>query len=177
VRRKSVALAIRQCVALGFIEVTHRGGRSVSQYKAPSRYRLTYIIGRSPSPQPTDEWKLINTKQEALVALAKAEMAGDRKRQLQNSSRKPGAKTSCWEGRDCPSLLNVPRGEIATPIRGAKTPLLSISRVGRGLPPVTAAPDGEREKERAADQKCSKLRVQKNRRAEKIGQNGVPTGH
>src|SRR3954447_23862008 len=40
VRRASVSLAIRQCVALGFLVVTHRGGRSNAEYRNPSRYRL-----------------------------------------------------------------------------------------------------------------------------------------
>jgi len=39
VRRASVSLAIRQCAALGFLEVTHRGGRSNAEYRNPSRYR------------------------------------------------------------------------------------------------------------------------------------------
>ena len=39
VRRASVSLAIRQCAALGFLEVTHRGGRSNAEYRNPSRSR------------------------------------------------------------------------------------------------------------------------------------------
>ena len=50
VRRASVSLAIRQCVALGFLEVTHRGGRSNAEYRNPSRYRLTYLNGRAQAP-------------------------------------------------------------------------------------------------------------------------------
>ena len=37
VRRASVALAIRQCVCLGFIEVTRQGGRSISDVRRPSQ--------------------------------------------------------------------------------------------------------------------------------------------
>jgi hypothetical protein len=109
VRRKSVALAIRQCVALGFVEVTHKGGRSISQYKTPSRYRLTYVNGRSPSPPPIDDWKLIASDEAAAAALASCEIF----------AKKPGAKTSSKDERKRPSQMNG---------AGAKTPLLYRGR-------------------------------------------------
>src|SRR5262245_55393238 len=49
VRRASVAKAIRQGVCLGFVEITHRGGRSISNIRRPSLYRLTYVVGRGRS--------------------------------------------------------------------------------------------------------------------------------
>jgi len=72
IRRASVSLAIRQCTALGFLEITHRGGRSISEHRNPSRYRLTYINGRHTSAIRTDEWKRITTEQEAIAALQHA---------------------------------------------------------------------------------------------------------
>jgi hypothetical protein len=56
-RRASVARAIRQAVALGFLEITRQGGRSVSGFRSPSRYRLTYLNGCGKSPPRTDELK------------------------------------------------------------------------------------------------------------------------
>lgn len=40
---KAIATAIRQCVALGFVEITHQGTPSISEVRNPSRYRLTYV--------------------------------------------------------------------------------------------------------------------------------------
>lgn len=40
---KAIATAIRQCVALGFVEITHQGTPSISEVRNPSRYRLTYL--------------------------------------------------------------------------------------------------------------------------------------
>lgn len=57
-RRQTVPLAIEQCVALGFVEITVRGGLCLSDIKRPSRYRLTYVNGNSRSPKPTHEWRL-----------------------------------------------------------------------------------------------------------------------
>ena len=44
-RRASVARYLRECEALGFLEVTQRGGRSRLDFRTPSRYRLTYVLG------------------------------------------------------------------------------------------------------------------------------------
>lgn len=72
VRRASIALAIRQCVELGFAEVTRPGGRSISDIRLPSLYRLTYVVGRNKNDTPTDEWRRIRTDEDALHALARA---------------------------------------------------------------------------------------------------------
>lgn len=75
---KAISLAIRQCVGLGFLEITHQGTPSISQHRNPSRYRLTYVYGReklvdgTPLPQRTDEWKRIETDEQAAAALASA---------------------------------------------------------------------------------------------------------
>jgi hypothetical protein len=70
-RRASISLAIRQCVALGFLEVTERGKLAISGYRSPSLYRLTYVWGRVPGvAAPTNEWREIKTAAEAQEALA-----------------------------------------------------------------------------------------------------------
>ena len=73
IRRASISLAIRQAVALGFVEVTETGGRSISGFRSPSRYRLTYVNGTGRSPVWTDEWTRISTADVAQAALARAQ--------------------------------------------------------------------------------------------------------
>src|SRR5262249_11706505 len=41
VRRQSVARAIRELEALGFVKVTQRGRKAAGEFYLPSRYRLT----------------------------------------------------------------------------------------------------------------------------------------
>jgi hypothetical protein len=65
IRRASIALAIRQCVALGFLEVTEPGRRSAAGMKFPSRYRLTYSHARWTHEEPTDEWKSVRSMDDA----------------------------------------------------------------------------------------------------------------
>lgn len=72
IRRPSIALAIRQCEALGFLRVTKRGGRSISDNRWPSEYFLTYLAGRGRSLERTDEWKHISSKEDADRALHRA---------------------------------------------------------------------------------------------------------
>jgi hypothetical protein len=86
-RRSSISLAIRQCVNLGFVEVTQQGGRSISNLRWPSRYRLTYIVGRGKSPIPTDEWRNIRTEVQARAALVKAANAKSYNTQPVNTRR------------------------------------------------------------------------------------------
>ena len=76
-RRNDIALAIRQCAALGFLDVTRQGWCSVSEFRTPSLYRLTYVFGRKDkrtgaAGNPTDEWRRIKSDDDATTALAKA---------------------------------------------------------------------------------------------------------
>lgn len=71
-RRTSIPAAIRQCVALGFLEVTQAGRPSIAEFRRPNLYRLTYLNGRDRSPEPTHEWRSIGTDEAASAAVAKA---------------------------------------------------------------------------------------------------------
>jgi hypothetical protein len=98
VRRASVSLAIRQCVALGFIEITRRGGRSISDVRRPSLYRLTYVFGRRDQSGPTDEWKRITKQEQAEAALERAATERNTESQLPRRSKKLDAKTELRGG-------------------------------------------------------------------------------
>jgi hypothetical protein len=76
IRRASVALAIRQLTALGFLQVTEQGRRAIAEVRQPSRYRLTYppVLSRMGNDQiePTNDWRRITTDEEAAAALERA---------------------------------------------------------------------------------------------------------
>ena len=74
-RRKSVANAIRECEALGFLVTTRHGYRSAKTLRPPNAYRLTYLNGCGVSPAPTDDWKRVATPEEATALSAKARSA------------------------------------------------------------------------------------------------------
>jgi hypothetical protein len=89
-RRSSVALCIRQCVALGFLAITYHGRRTIADVRLPSKYRLTYIEGRNNSPPLTDEWRQIEDDKTAAELLAKAEQCRKKRKAGRTSGPEPG---------------------------------------------------------------------------------------
>jgi hypothetical protein len=69
IRRNSISRAIRECVALGFLEITVLGGLKRADIRRPSNYRLTYVNGRGKSPDPTHDWRKIATSEHAAEAI------------------------------------------------------------------------------------------------------------
>jgi hypothetical protein len=66
--RRSLAQAVRQAEALGFLIVTRgRGGRGAG--RQPNQFRLTYLQGQNGGP-PGDEWKEIQSEEDARSRLA-----------------------------------------------------------------------------------------------------------
>ena len=81
IHRKSVAPAMRELEALGFIEIMERGRAGNAEWRRPNLFRLTFRdVSRA---APTHEWRRIKTMEEA-KALAQA--ARNPPRQKQNSS-------------------------------------------------------------------------------------------
>jgi hypothetical protein len=56
IHRHAIGPAIREAVALGFLEVTEAGRAGNAEWREPNRFRLTY---RNTKIGPTDEWKRI----------------------------------------------------------------------------------------------------------------------
>lgn len=61
--RHSVAPAIRESVALGFLEITEAGRAGNAEFRAPNIFRLTYR-GSKREP-PTHEWRRVETIEHA----------------------------------------------------------------------------------------------------------------
>lgn len=92
-RRNSIAIAIRQCVALGFLQVTTRGGRALSTERYPSLYRLTYVSGKGQSADVTNEWKTVSSSDDAKARLANVEGARNYRGQPRSRRKSPEAET------------------------------------------------------------------------------------
>jgi hypothetical protein len=104
IRRRSVSLAIQQCEALGFLEVTTRGGLSRAGSKWPSLYRLTYPTGSSSSAQPTHDWRKIKTRDEALSVLRFCS---------QNSKSRGRKRPTLRRAENAPPAKAVPGAKVA----------------------------------------------------------------
>jgi hypothetical protein len=70
--RHAIAPAIRECVALGFVEITQKGRAGNAEFRSPNLFRITYAYAAG--PVPTHDWRKIETM-EAANTLAKAARA------------------------------------------------------------------------------------------------------
>jgi hypothetical protein len=96
IHRQSIAPAIREPVALGFIEVTEAGRAGCAEFKRPNLFRLTYrYLARA---EPTEEWERIKTVEEAELIAQNARRSPSKNRtpvvdsvnsQYGNQHRKP----------------------------------------------------------------------------------------
>jgi hypothetical protein len=66
--RHTIAPAIREAVALGFIEITRRGRAGNAEFRTPSLYRICFR--RVGNALPTDEWRRITEADAKKVAKA-----------------------------------------------------------------------------------------------------------
>jgi hypothetical protein len=120
--RHSIAPAIREAEALGFVEVTERGRAGNREFRAPSLYRLTYR--HTDRADPTDEWKRVDTIADAKEIATRAR--NPRRAQKQNAS---GGISQVSVGETHTENRKSPVGESHTAAR-VKTHTTSISRGG-----------------------------------------------
>jgi hypothetical protein len=88
--RGSIAPAIREAVALGFIEVTEKGRAAAGEWRSPNLFRITFqpILNRNKAVAlPTNDWSKIETIEAALVIQKAARQASERPRTLRSSLR------------------------------------------------------------------------------------------
>lgn len=142
--RASVAPAVREAEALGFLRVTERGRAGNAEHRAPNKFYLTFAHGRdSRSQPPSHDWRRIETVEEAeqIAGAARAAKSPDAITHGKRSWRRrqkqiPGTEKSTMSVRknrietaDAPVRKNRTTGSVQ------KTVLQSISRGGeRGAP-------------------------------------------
>jgi hypothetical protein len=85
IHRHAVKPAIRECEALGFIEVTQRGRAGNAEFRRPNHFRLTYIYAAG--PPPTHEWRKIETMDEAKMRARNARHPRDQKQKSNGGNR------------------------------------------------------------------------------------------
>jgi hypothetical protein len=139
IERHAIGPAIREAVALGFVEITRQGCAGNAGYRLPTWYRLTYRHAGS-DKRTTDDWRKIETVAQADM-IAKAARIAQSKRRDKNKS--PVRETST--GASAGNPTNRGRSPVReTPTTGPvpETPTTSISREcrPRPTPPALATP-------------------------------------
>jgi hypothetical protein len=94
---KSVAPALREVQALGFVNLTARGRPSKSDFgRHPNCFGLTFLRGPAPKyAEPTNEWKQHHTLEDALRVAREARAAKDERAVARSRAR---SKKSCARG-------------------------------------------------------------------------------
>ena len=64
IHRDGIAPALRELVALGFLEVTERGHAGVGGGGEANRFRLTYVASKH-GIEPSNEWRRITSVEQA----------------------------------------------------------------------------------------------------------------
>ena len=80
IHRHAVGPAVREAMALGFVEITEHGRAGNADWRKPNVFRLTY---RNTKYEPTNEWEKIKTSEEAEVIARAARAALPRKTKSQ----------------------------------------------------------------------------------------------
>jgi hypothetical protein len=137
ISEKSVAPALRELEALGFIKITQRGRPSKSDFvRHPNRFELTYIAA-APLSEPLDDWNRFASIEEAEFAARGARAAKNpgavakSKRIVQQKADIQGENICGTGSRNHPGSLSALGSENNPTVREQEMTLLSISRSGR----------------------------------------------
>jgi hypothetical protein len=124
---KSVAPALREVQALGFVIVTKKGRPSKSDFgRHPNHFSLTYLRGPAPKfAEPSNEWKQHATLEDALGVARQARAAKNKHAVAQSKAR---SKKSCARGekisnlgsKDHPEIIALPGSESDPTLLGGK---------------------------------------------------------
>src|SRR5262245_22629240 len=79
IERHCIAPGIREVEALGFAEITQRGGAGNAHLRQPNMFRLTYLHKYQTGENATNEWRRIQTIEEAEMLARNARRAKSRK--------------------------------------------------------------------------------------------------
>ena len=77
IHRHAIAPAIRELVALGFVEVMRRGCALNGDLKQASLYRITYRNAKGADGDGTHEWRKVKTIEQAEALAKQARAAAD----------------------------------------------------------------------------------------------------
>jgi hypothetical protein len=121
--RHAIGPAIRECVALGFVEITQQGRGGNAEFRVASRYRLTYR--HLDKAAPTDEWQRIETLERAETIARMVRQSGRRKTET------GGEKFHFSVGKTHTEKAARPVWKTPTIVPVGEIPTTSISRVQR----------------------------------------------
>ncbi|MBR0697743.1 hypothetical protein [Bradyrhizobium lablabi] len=114
--RQAIAPAIREAVALGLLEITREGRAGNAEWRQPNLFRLTYRHSDGERGYGTNEWRQIESLEEA-AAIAKAARSAKPKK-----TKSQWGKTSRFSRENPNRKRPIHSGETPTTCHSGKTP-------------------------------------------------------
>ena len=133
VHRRSVAPAIRELVALGFVEVTRKGAAGNAEFRQPNLYRLTYRPAHNATGDGTHEYRKLGSLAEAEAAAEKRGLAQTRKPWRPAKNEIPVAVFAKFRWQKVPPKITRPRWQ-KVPLRGQCRKCHHLYIYGQGPP-------------------------------------------
>lgn len=125
IHRHAIGPAIREGVALGFVEITQRGHAGNAEFRTPNKFRLTYI--HASRALPTNEWDRIHTIEEAEGIAKQARLPV---KSTRRKNRKPVSVSAKFRYRKPSLKTKNPGAGNHHYSHGTESGTTSISRVG-----------------------------------------------
>lgn len=130
--RDAIAPAIRECLALGFLEITEPGRAGNAEHRSPNQFRLTFRDNER--GKPTDEWRRIKSDEEANSIARAARVA---KKPPSRKSKTSRGISDCSPGETPTEIKNSHPGKPLLQPQSGEPRLLSKSTVGSASAPPT----------------------------------------
>jgi hypothetical protein len=112
--RHAIAPAIRECEALGFVEITEHGRAGNAEFRSPNKFRLTYR--ETAQAGPTNDWRRVKTIEDA------RNLAYEARRRVSKKQNSSGGNRRSSVGKPYPengTALKLSRGALSAPkLRG-----------------------------------------------------------
>jgi hypothetical protein len=123
VHRHAIGPAIREVVALGFVEITRKGSAGNAGYRQPTLYRLRYRHAGS-DKRVTDDWRHTETIEEAEAVAERARKAGETERRPDGrpKNKSPVSETITTSPVSETVTTSISRGGTLQKIDGCSTP-------------------------------------------------------
>jgi hypothetical protein len=125
--RHAIRPAIRECVALGFLEITRPGRAGNAEFRIPNLFRLTYRPSRGERSYGTNEWRKIAELEDAAHIAKTARTNGKKSRPKKQKSSDGLCQISV---RKTNHKTPIHSTETITTVHSTENRLLSISRGG-----------------------------------------------
>lgn len=114
--RQAIGPAIREAVALGFLEITRKGRAGNAEWRQPNLFRLTYRQSRGERTYGTNEWRRIKSIEQA-AEIAKAARAARLVKTESQCGKMPNVRVENPHRKQ-----PIRSGEIPTTRHGGETP-------------------------------------------------------